>query len=143
MTTTLSRQAGLAALLAFGLVPGLAQAAEIDGSQLSVWWGVPFAGVLLSIALVPLLAPAFWHHHFGKVSAAWALAFLVPFAVVMGPGVAGASVLTARLDETLTNLAIKQDKDVTARMSAKELENLFDMAFHTKHVDTIFKRVFG
>ena len=99
MTTTLSRQAGLAALLAFGLVPGLAQAAEIDGSQLSVWWGVPFAGVLLSIALVPLLAPAFWHHHFGKVSAAWALAFLVPFTVVLGPGVAGASMVHALLAE--------------------------------------------
>nr|WP_310308153.1 sodium:proton antiporter [Hydrogenophaga laconesensis] len=80
-------------------MPGLAQAAELDGSQLSVWWGVPFAGVLLSIALVPLLAPAFWHHHFGKVSAAWALAFLVPFAVVMGPGVAGASVVHALLAE--------------------------------------------
>ncbi|WP_066271591.1 sodium:proton antiporter [Hydrogenophaga palleronii] len=82
-----------------GLLPGLAQAAELDGSQLAVWWGVPFAGVLLSIALVPLLAPIFWHHHFGKVSAAWALAFLVPFAVVLGPAVAGASVVHALLAE--------------------------------------------
>ncbi|MDO9437454.1 MAG: sodium:proton antiporter [Hydrogenophaga sp.] len=81
------------------LLPGLVQAAELDGSQLSVWWAVPFAGVLLSIALVPLLAPIFWHHHFGKVSAAWALVFLVPFAVVMGPGVARASVVHALLAE--------------------------------------------
>jgi Na+/H+ antiporter NhaD/arsenite permease-like protein len=85
--------------LAAAWLPGLAQAAELDGSQLSVWWGVPFAGVLLSIALVPLLAPIFWHHHFGKVSAAWALAFLVPFAAVMGPGVAWASVVHALLAE--------------------------------------------
>ena len=85
--------------LAAALLPGLAQAADLDGSQLSVWWGVPFAGVLLSIALVPLLAPAFWHHHFGKVSAAWSLVFLVPFAVVMGPGVAGASLVHALLAE--------------------------------------------
>ncbi len=85
--------------LAATLLPGLARAAELDGSQLSVWWGVPFAGVLLSIALVPLLAPAFWHHHFGKVSAAWALAFLVPFAIVLGPGLAGASVVHALLAE--------------------------------------------
>jgi Na+/H+ antiporter NhaD/arsenite permease-like protein len=28
--------------------------------------------MLLSIALFPLLAPEFWHHHFGKVSAFWA-----------------------------------------------------------------------
>jgi Na+/H+ antiporter NhaD/arsenite permease-like protein len=85
--------------LAATLLPGLARAADLDGSQLSVWWGVPFAGVLLSIALVPLLAPAFWHHHFGKVSAAWALAFLVPFAIVAGPGLAGASVVHALLAE--------------------------------------------
>ncbi len=85
--------------LAATLLPGLARAADLDGSQLSVWWGVPFAGVLLSIALVPLLAPAFWHHHFGKVSAAWALAFLVPFAIVAGPGLAGTSVVHALLAE--------------------------------------------
>ncbi|MGQ3193356.1 MAG: sodium:proton antiporter [Hydrogenophaga sp.] len=85
--------------LAATLLPGLARAADLDGSQLSVWWGVPFAGVLLSIALMPLLAPAFWHHHFGKVSAAWALAFLVPFAIVAGPGLAGTSVVHALLAE--------------------------------------------
>jgi len=35
------------------------------------------------------------------------------------------------------------DKDVTGRLSAKELDALFDLAHHLKHVDTIFKRVFG
>lgn len=95
MTSPILRRLCLAVLL----LPGLAQAAELDGSQLSVWWGVPFAGVLLSIALVPLLAPMFWHHHFGKVSAAWAVAFLVPFAVLMGPGLAGSSVVHALLAE--------------------------------------------
>ena len=77
----------------------MALATELDGSQLSVLWGVPFAGVLLSIALVPLMAPAFWHHHFGKVSAAWALSFLIPFAVVAGPGVTGMSVVHALVAE--------------------------------------------
>jgi Na+/H+ antiporter NhaD/arsenite permease-like protein len=85
--------------LAAALAPGLARAADLDGGQLSVWWGVPFAGVLLSIALLPLLAPNFWHHHFGKVSAAWALVFLVPFAFVVGPGVAGVAVVHALLAE--------------------------------------------
>ena len=47
-------------------------------------WIVPFVGILLSIALMPLIAPHFWHHHFGKVAAFWALAFLVPFALVHG-----------------------------------------------------------
>ena len=38
---------------------------------------------------------------------------------------------------------LKQDKEVTDLIAMKDLENLFNMAFHTKHVDTIFKRVFG
>lgn len=85
------------ALLA--LLPSLGHAAELDGSQLSVLWGVPFAGILLSIAIIPLVAPLFWHHHFGKVSAAWALAFLLPFAIVFGPAAAGAGVVHALLAE--------------------------------------------
>ncbi|RYF68681.1 MAG: sodium:proton antiporter, partial [Comamonadaceae bacterium] len=85
--------AGLAAL------PGMAMAADIDGSTLSVLWGVPFAGLLLSIALMPLLAPRFWHHHFGKVAAAWGLAFLVPFAVMFGAPAAGTSLLHALIAE--------------------------------------------
>ena len=84
---------------ALAVWPGLATAAELDGSQLSVLWGVPFAGILLSIALMPLLAPMFWHHHFGKVAAAWALAFLLPFAVTFGPGVASVSFVHALLAE--------------------------------------------
>lgn len=82
-----------------GAWPGLGMAAELDGSQLSVLWGVPFAGILLSIALMPLLAPVFWHHHFGKVAAAWALAFLLPFAMVFGPGMAAVGLAHAMLAE--------------------------------------------
>ena len=38
---------------------------------------------------------------------------------------------------------LKADKDVKARLSDKELEDLFDLGYHLKHVDTIFRRVFG
>jgi adenylosuccinate lyase len=38
---------------------------------------------------------------------------------------------------------LKADKDVSAVMSDAELESLFDLGYHTKHVDTIFQRVFG
>ncbi|MCW7538615.1 sodium:proton antiporter [Aquabacterium sp. A7-Y] len=96
------RVLGLPALAAAGLLwPGLALAAELDGSRLAAWWGLPFAGILLSIALMPLLAPGFWHHHFGKVSAAWALAFLLPFALVFGPATAAAGLVHALLAEYL------------------------------------------
>ncbi|MGA0570812.1 sodium:proton antiporter [Variovorax sp. VNK109] len=80
-------------------LPGLAMAADFDGSKLSPLWGVPFAGILLSIALMPLLTPVFWHHHFGKVAAAWALVFLVPFALMYGLQVAGTSLVHALLAE--------------------------------------------
>ena len=38
---------------------------------------------------------------------------------------------------------LKADPDVTAALSNAEIEEKFDMSYHTKHVDTIFKRVFG
>ena len=38
---------------------------------------------------------------------------------------------------------LKADKDVTTKLSNAELESLFDLGYHTKHVDTIFARVFG
>ena len=38
---------------------------------------------------------------------------------------------------------LKKDKDVSRLLSAAELEGLFDLSYHFKHVDTIFKRVFG
>ncbi|MCY3672796.1 MAG: sodium:proton antiporter, partial [Alphaproteobacteria bacterium] len=78
--------ASISALL-LGAGPALAAGADaphLDGGTLGLVWCVPFIGILLSIALFPLLAPTFWHHHFGKVSAFWALAFLLPFLVVFG-----------------------------------------------------------
>jgi len=88
-----------AALVLPGLWPGLSFAAELEGSELSTLWGVPFAGLLLSIALLPLLAPSFWHHHFGKVTAAWSLAFLLPFAMMYGAGLAAFGFMHALLAE--------------------------------------------
>ena len=38
---------------------------------------------------------------------------------------------------------LKADPRVTGKMSAKEIEENFDLGYHLKHVDTIFKRVFG
>jgi len=38
---------------------------------------------------------------------------------------------------------LKADADVTKALPPRELEALFDLAYHLKHVDTIFRRVFG
>ena len=54
------------------------------GTSLEVYWVIPFICMLLSIAIGPLAAPHFWHHHFGKVAVFWGLAFLAPFAFAYG-----------------------------------------------------------
>ncbi|MDP6904384.1 MAG: sodium:proton antiporter [Verrucomicrobiota bacterium] len=53
----------------------------VDGSKLSVLWVLPFAGMLLSIALGPLVAAHFWHANYGKVAAGWIALFSIPFLI--------------------------------------------------------------
>jgi adenylosuccinate lyase len=38
---------------------------------------------------------------------------------------------------------LKADPEVSAALSDAEIEEKFDLGYHTKHVDTIFARVFG
>jgi adenylosuccinate lyase len=38
---------------------------------------------------------------------------------------------------------LEADRDVTARVPVADLREMFDLGYHTKHVDTIFARVFG
>jgi Na+/H+ antiporter NhaD/arsenite permease-like protein len=71
--------------------------AHLDGAAVSLVWSLPFAGLLLSIALLPLVAPRFWEHHFGKIAVFWALLFLLPCAVVFGVMTAVAETLHALL----------------------------------------------
>lgn len=54
------------------------------GAGLPLISGLPFGGMLLSIALMPLLAPRFWHRHFGKVAAFWGGALALWLVVVHG-----------------------------------------------------------
>lgn len=79
---------GLLALL----LPCLAFASEghptIPGNEISAIWVIPFACMLLSIAIMPLAMPHFWEHNFGKIAVFWGLAFLVPCMFVYGFGVA-------------------------------------------------------
>ena len=83
---------GILAVLAFSPAPGIsvhaatAQAADASaspnlGELLPIWSCIPFACMLLSIALMPLALPNFWHHHYGKVSIFWAASMAVPFVI--------------------------------------------------------------
>lgn len=85
----LSRAAAAALmLLPLTAAPALAASASALNLAFSPLWGLPFVGVLLSIALMPLAAGHLWHHHYGKIAAGWAALFLLPFALVSGAGAA-------------------------------------------------------
>ena len=94
----------LLSLLVTLLAPTLALAAgghhpTIPGPELSAVWVIPFACMLLSIAIMPLAIPHIWHHHFGKIAVFWGLAFLVPCFAVYGAQVAIYELLHALLLE--------------------------------------------
>ncbi len=77
----------LVALLATALCcagADAANAAELSGAAMGWGWALPFAAVLLSIAVAPLVVPKLWHAHYGKIVAGWAAIALA--ALVIGYG---------------------------------------------------------
>jgi Na+/H+ antiporter NhaD/arsenite permease-like protein len=75
---------GIAALSVMLFDADGAMAAGLDGKSMGLLWVLPFAGILLSIAVLPLWAPGFWHHHFGKVAFGWGIAVVAPFILMFG-----------------------------------------------------------
>lgn len=94
------------ALMLFLALSLPAEAAGVSGAELSLAWGLPFAGLLLSIALMPLLAGPIWHHHYGKIAAGWALLLVLPFAAVFGPIIAASEVWHILLQEYIPFIAL-------------------------------------
>ena len=96
--------------LAVGVLsPSPADAAgegALDGAALDLFWVLPFAGLLLSMGVMPLAAPSFWHHHYGKVAAFWALAFVLPLATKHGVTVALHELLHTALLEYIPFIAL-------------------------------------
>jgi len=74
----------LIVMLAFTSPAFAAGDMALKGTDLNLFWVLPFVGILLSIAIFPLVAPDFWHHHFGKISAFWAVMILVPMLIFQG-----------------------------------------------------------
>ncbi len=64
-------------------------------------WGLPFAGMLLSIAVFPILAPRVWHRRMGWISGFWIMALLLPITVASGATAAARVVWHAELHEHL------------------------------------------
>lgn len=70
--------------LLMSMLPGIALAGgelSFDGPSLSPLWSIPFIGIILSIAVLPLFAPKLWDHHYGKIVFGWTLLFFIPLLV--------------------------------------------------------------
>lgn len=67
------------------LVPNAAFASgDALGDQLPLWSMIPFAGMLLSIAIFPIVKPHWWEKNMLWVALFWSFVFLVPFFFVYG-----------------------------------------------------------
>lgn len=90
------------AVFCLTLLPQNALAATaLDGAAMRWPYALPFAGLLLSIAMGPLLFPRIWHHHYGKITAAWALLALAALVVFAGSTATLAALVHAVLAEYL------------------------------------------
>jgi len=76
-------------------------AAGLDGAAMRWPYALPFTGLLLSIALGPLLFAKIWHHHYGKIAAAWSLLALGSLVVFAGGMATLAALVHAMLAEYL------------------------------------------
>jgi len=74
-------------------------APHLDGANLNLAWIIPFLGILLSIAVFPLVLPHVWHHHYGKISAFWGALFVLLFAAFYGYEMAGFYLVEVYLGE--------------------------------------------
>ncbi|MFZ0018573.1 MAG: sodium:proton antiporter, partial [Acetobacteraceae bacterium] len=63
----------------------------MQSSAPAVAWGLPFAGLLASMAVFPIVAPRFWHRRMGGVAFAWSIVLVLCQATASGPGAAAAA----------------------------------------------------
>jgi Na+/H+ antiporter NhaD/arsenite permease-like protein len=88
------------------LVPQSASAAALDGAAMGWPWALPFAALLISIATGPLLFPAFWHRHYGKVALGLSAVALVALAIGHGVAASAAALVHALAAEYLSFIVL-------------------------------------
>jgi len=88
------------------IAAGDAQAAALDGATLRWPWALPFLGILLTIAIGPLLLPRLWHRHYGKIAFAWGSLTIAPMAALYGTPTAAAAFVHEMLTEYLSFIVL-------------------------------------
>lgn len=85
---------------------GAAGSGAASSGAVPLWLCIPFAGLLLCIAILPLIKPVWWEEHQPLAVIFWSLLFIVPFAVVYGGGEAAKTVLECIVDDYLTFIVL-------------------------------------
>lgn len=89
--------------------PMTALASEHGGhAALSVplWMCIPFAGLLLCIAILPLVKAEWWESHQPHAVIFWSVLLLIPFALTFGAGTALETVLECIVNDYLTFIVL-------------------------------------
>ena len=101
---------GLSAFLLFSPLHVFAAEGALSdtalGNTLPLWSCIPFAGMLLSIAIFPLVKEEWWEKHKPWVVAFWSLLFLIPFAVIFGGHIALEHLIEVTLGDYLTFIVL-------------------------------------
>lgn len=101
-------------------------------------WAIPFVGLLLSIALIPLIAAGFWHRCFWLIAVLWCSAVLFPLFLLRPMAFAGHAVAETLLAEYLpfvillgTLFIVAGGIRLTGRIGGTALSNTALIAFGT------------
>ena len=97
----------LLGVLAFSVTAMAESPAGETGTAVpSLLYCIPFAGILLCIALFPLVMPTWWEDHQAPVVLAWSLAFIVPFVMGFGAHHTAEVVLECIINDYLTFIVL-------------------------------------
>ncbi len=99
--------AALLGVLAFSVTAMAESPAGETGTAVpSLLYCIPFAGILLCIALFPLVMPTWWEDHQAPVVLVWSLAFIVPFVMGFGAHHTAEVVLECIINDYLTFIVL-------------------------------------
>lgn len=97
----------IAAMMAVSPITSLAaESAKTEAASVPMAFCIPFAGLLLCIAVLPLVKPEWWEEHQPAAVAFWSLLFILPFAFTYGAGEAAEKVLECIVDDYLTFIVL-------------------------------------
>ena len=69
-------------------------------------WALPFIGILMTIAIAPLMVPRFWQRHYGKLAFVWAALAVVPLAALFDLPTALAALLHTMLADYMSFIVL-------------------------------------